>query len=634
MFIVDQRHHFLASRLVLVVCNMVRTRSGHDVVYTEASYGRAARKESSRRQQKRKLARAVLAEDDEDGSESGTADTSTPRTRTRRKTRGQIRQEEALATPPSALTRVGVTPPIQPERMLRGRMPTCSDYGTSRHFSFQGNGYFFCHACDLWDSLPADRNKNCSRTSKRLGCTAKHTSFSHPMTFRKDYCRRGDAMSVGSLITTNNDSVSIGSTCSSATDIEDDEEEQDGDNDDDDDDDAPLYRLPYNEEANISGESIVLDDEYLDSRSRASGAEDSGFARGTTSTPVALSTSSNNQPDGSDKQVIQRLKEKVGLLQEWNLALTREIKRMRHEKERWCTDNNEKKKNAKATQTSATAYQDELLVAINDVTERHNRRWNAYRTCAQVAKLLWNHQLFQPHLLKLASSYLRKTVFTPFSILREMDLAGGTLSYEGIDVLRRVETRGIKRFRGSIIPSKSEIKRMATTVEWYAKTYCPFSVKVTTKGEAIEFDYAQSMLCITRAFYLDEIGKTRSLSVASSIDGASLSKEGITNYLHMIGSGHIADYLYKWKNLYRFSQQGWEAMNSLIKTFFFRRTSHGGGVKGKSKKSRLIPIARWLQRRLIFLCRIDADSIRQFAIDYPMPSNYRTQAASEEDVYG
>jgi hypothetical protein len=62
-------------------------------------------------------------------------------------------------------------------------------------------------------------------------------------------------------------------------------------------------------------------------------------------------------------------------------------------------------------------------------------------------------------------------------------------------------------------------------------------------------------------------------------------KEGITNYIHMIASGHIADYLYKWKNLYRFSQQGWEAMNSLIKTFFFRRTSHGCGVRGNSKKS-------------------------------------------------
>jgi hypothetical protein len=72
-------------------------------------------------------------------------------------------------------------------------------------------------------------------------------------------------------------------------------------------------------------------------------------------------------------------------------------------------------------------------------------------------------------------------------------------------------------------------------------------------------------------------------------------KEGITNYMHMIGSGHLADYLYKWNNLYRFLQQGWEAMNSLIKTFFFQRTSHGGGVWGASKKSRLIPIARWLQ---------------------------------------
>jgi hypothetical protein len=110
-------------------------------------------------------------------------------------------------------------------------------------------------------------------------------------------------------------------------------------------------------------------------------------------------------------------------------------------------------------------------------------------------------------------------------------------------------------------------------------------------------------------------------------------KEGITNYLHMMGSGHISDYLYKWKNLYRFSQQGWEAMNSLIKTFFFRRTSHGGGVRGASKKSRLIPIARWLQRRLIFLCRIDEDRICQHVIDNPMPQNYCTQAASEVDVF-
>ena len=111
-------------------------------------------------------------------------------------------------------------------------------------------------------------------------------------------------------------------------------------------------------------------------------------------------------------------------------------------------------------------------------------------------------------------------------------------------------------------------------------------------------------------------------------------KEGITNYIHMIGSGHIADYLYKWKNLYRFSQQGWEAMNSLIKTFFFRRTSHGGGVRGESKKSRLVPIARWLQRRMIFLCRVDEHVIRQHVIDNPIPRGYCTQALlPDEDIY-
>jgi hypothetical protein len=62
---------------------------------------------------------------------------------------------------------------------------------------------------------------------------------------------------------------------------------------------------------------------------------------------------------------------------------------------------------------------------------------------------------------------------------------------------------------------------------------------------------------------------------------------GVTNYIHMMGSGHVAEYLYKWRNLYRYSQQGWEAMNSMIKTFFFRRTNHGGaaGNKGTSNKS-------------------------------------------------
>lgn len=102
--------------------------------------------------------------------------------------------------------------------------------------------------------------------------------------------------------------------------------------------------------------------------------------------------------------------------------------------------------------------------------------------------------------------------------------------------------------------------------------------------------------------------------------------EGVTNYIHMMGAGHLAEYLYKWRNLYRYSQQGWEAMNALIKTFFFRRTNHGGaaGNKGTSKKSRLVPIARWLQRRMMFLCGYTENDIDAFMTANPI-TNPRTQ---------
>ncbi len=149
-----------------------------------------------------------------------------------------------------------------------------------------------------------------------------------------------------------------------------------------------------------------------------------------------------------------------------------------------------------------------------------------------VVQAVWSIHSNQAELLKLARKYFRNTIFTPFTILKEMDVAGGTLSYKGIDVLRRVETSGLRQFRGSMIPSKSEIKRMAGMVEWFAASRCPFVLKETSKGEAVDFAYGKAMLCIMQAFHLDEIGKTRQLSVASSIDGASLTKN-----LSMIAGG-------------------------------------------------------------------------------------------------
>jgi len=73
---------------------------------------------------------------------------------------------------------------------------------------------------------------------------------------------------------------------------------------------------------------------------------------------------------------------------------------------------------------------------------------------------------------------------------------------------------------------------------------------------------------------------------------ALLLHEGVTNYIHMLGAGHIGEYLLYHCNLYKHSQQGWEAFNSLLKTFIFCRTGRGGaGNKGMGKKSKIIPIA-------------------------------------------
>ena len=64
--------------------------------------------------------------------------------------------------------------------------------------------------------------------------------------------------------------------------------------------------------------------------------------------------------------------------------------------------------------------------------------------------------------------------------------------------------------------------------------------------------------------------------------------EGVTNYVHYLGSGHIAEYLLHWGNISSHSQQGWEAFNAAFKSFFYNRTQRGGAVsKGEGERTRL-----------------------------------------------
>ena len=83
----------------------------------------------------------------------------------------------------------------------------------------------------------------------------------------------------------------------------------------------------------------------------------------------------------------------------------------------------------------------------------------------------------------------------------------------------------------------------------------------------------------------------------------------MSNYIHMHQSGHIAELLFHWKNSCKCSQQGWEALNGAMKTFFFRRTNRGGFSGNENKKIKLEAIARWLQRRMMFMCSFSEEEI-------------------------
>jgi hypothetical protein len=60
------------------------------------------------------------------------------------------------------------------------------------------------------------------------------------------------------------------------------------------------------------------------------------------------------------------------------------------------------------------------------------------------------------------------------------------------------------------------------------------------------------------------------------VELSGAGKEGVTNYLYMLGSGHIKYYMKMHGNLYKYSQQGWESLNENVKLSFFNHTQCGG----------------------------------------------------------
>jgi hypothetical protein len=72
--------------------------------------------------------------------------------------------------------------------------------------------------------------------------------------------------------------------------------------------------------------------------------------------------------------------------------------------------------------------------------------------------------------------------------------------------------------------------------------------------------------------------------------------DGCTNYMHMVGAGHVKFYLKKWRNLNRYSNQGWEYYNKMVTAFWHHQKTKGGS---KNDRPQIRAIARWTLRLML-----------------------------------
>lgn len=128
-------------------------------------------------------------------------------------------------------------------------------------------------------------------------------------------------------------------------------------------------------------------------------------------------------------------------------------------------------------------------------------------------------------------------------------------------------------------------------------------------------EWHQLMLCYNEAMELlrkptdftdEEIEEFQSL-IDSFYEKwiALVGVKGITNYIHMLGSGHVHYYLTVHRNLYKFSQQNWESLNEKMKMTYFRSTQRGGHYGGKdtpeNERYYLLSVLKVFQRELLWL---------------------------------
>jgi len=89
--------------------------------------------------------------------------------------------------------------------------------------------------------------------------------------------------------------------------------------------------------------------------------------------------------------------------------------------------------------------------------------------------------------------------------------------------------------------------------------------------------------------------------------------EGVSNYIHLFGAGHMLYFLEMYDCLYLYSQQGWEDLNNRCQAFIHQNSARGDYGSGEGKgKSYVFPLVRYIMRDLLW----KTGEAERFYLDY------------------
>jgi hypothetical protein len=338
--------------------------------------------------------------------------------------------------------------------------PTCCTFGVNQIQLYPE--FFFCHNCDEWDKRMLRVNKRHNSTrSERYRCTAGHTSFYFP-TRPKAVTKRL----------------------------------------------SPTHHDPNNTP------SSVPDVQVFDTQLR-------NISPGDSSSPSSFS--SGRDEEG---QLTTRLRARIGDL-ERQLENNKKLINYYKSKQSNLTSN---VNDANERSDDVMELDEAIIEAVNKVISENSRfrRYGKLRKERLIAKAVFDERfglgMSLTEIVAQVKLWLRKNVFTPQAILKEMDLSGGTLNYQGLDVLRSVETKGKRYYRGSVLPSPACLKRAAKVVERKADEVCPMEEFETQWGKGIKLCEARTVKLVLDSFGLAEKAKSEKVSLSESIDASKITK--------------------------------------------------------------------------------------------------------------